>query len=113
MREPQPETYSIANWKPTHFFSQSPFRSWRFLINTGQDGKAALGLKLGDLFAQSGCVIFTPSASVMAAICSGISGSDRDFLTCIWRCSARPLSAILRVNTGGKLLRVWTGLWAR
>jgi hypothetical protein len=35
MREPQPEPYSMANWKPNHFFFQSPFRSWMFLINTG------------------------------------------------------------------------------
>jgi hypothetical protein len=35
MRGPPPETYSIANRKSNNFFSQSPFRSWMFLINTG------------------------------------------------------------------------------
>jgi cytochrome bd-type quinol oxidase subunit 2 len=34
MDDVQPAAYSIANRKPNHFFSESPFRSWMFLINT-------------------------------------------------------------------------------
>jgi len=35
MSEPQPAALPINEQKPNHFFFQSPFRSWQFLINTG------------------------------------------------------------------------------